>query len=46
MDALESSGVAFWVSEITFDSNVDWDCGCLVGYWGLFRVKWGNLVGY
>ena len=41
--ALESSGVAFWVSEVTFESNVDW--GCLLGYWGLFRVKWGSLVG-
>ena len=41
--ALEPSGVAFLVSEVTFESNVDW--GCLLGYWGLFRVKWGSLVG-
>ena len=41
--ALKPSGVAFLVSEVTFESNVDW--GCLLGYWGLFRVKWGSLVG-
>ena len=41
--ALEPSGVAFLVCEVTFESNVD--RGCLLDYWGLFRVKWGSVVG-